>query len=50
MENANTSYTPFKLNYGYHSCISYKQNIDHYSKSKSANDLANKLKELIAVC
>lgn len=49
-KNASTSYTPFELNYGYHLCVSYKKNIDPCSWSKSANELANKLKKLMATC
>ena len=48
-KNANTSYTPFELNCGYHPCISYKENIDPCSKSKLADDLANDLRKLIIV-
>ena len=49
-KNASTSYTPFELNCGYHPRISYKKDVDPYFKSKSAEELANDLRELMAVC
>lgn len=49
-KNASTNYTPFKLNFGYHSCIFYKKDINLHSRSKSADKLANELKKLIATC
>ena len=49
-KNASTGYTPFELNCGYHPRVFYKENIDSRSKSKSADDLANDLRELMAVC
>ena len=49
-KNASTGHTPFKLNCGYHPCVSYEENVDPRSKSKSANDLANDLRELMIVC
>ena len=48
-KNASTDYTPFELNCGYHPCVSYKKNIDPRSQSKSADDLANELRELMAM-
>ena len=48
-KNASTSYTPFELNCGYHPHISYKEDFNSRSKSKSADDLASNLRELIAV-
>ena len=42
-KNANTGYTPFKLNCGYHSQMSYKENINPRSKSKSADKLLAEL-------
>ena len=50
VKNASTSYTPFELNCGYHSRISYKEDINPRSQSKSADDLANNLRKLMAVC
>ena len=49
-KNANTGYTPFKLNRRYHPWISYKKDINPYSKSKSADKLSAELRELIIVC
>ena len=41
---------PLKLNCGYHPRISYKEDIDSRSKSKSADELLAKLRELVIVC
>ena len=49
-KNASTGYTPFELNCGYHPRVSYKEDVDPRSKSKSADDLANNLRELMTVC
>ena len=49
-KNASTGYIPFKLNCGYHPCVSYEEDIDPRSKSKLADDLASDLRELMAVC
>ena len=48
-KNASIDYTPFELNCGYHSHVFYKENVDPCSKSKSAEDLANDLRELMMV-
>lgn len=50
VKNASTRYTPFELNYGYYSRVSYKKDINPCSMSKSANKLANELKKLMATC
>ncbi len=50
VKNASTNYTPFKLNCGYHSRVSFKEDVDPLSKSRSANKLAEELRELIKVC
>ena len=49
-KNANTGHTLLELYCGYHPRVSYKENVDHYSKSKSADDPTNDLKELMIVC
>ena len=49
-KNASISYTSFKLNCGYHSCVSYKEDLDPRSKSKAADKLADELKELMTSC
>ena len=50
IKNSSTGYMPFELNYGYHLQISYKEKYDPYSKSKSANKLLVKLRELMIIC
>ena len=47
--NASISHIHFELNCGYHPCVSYKEDIDPYSKSKLADDLVSELKELMAM-
>ena len=49
-KNASSSHTPFELNYGYHSRMSYEDNVNPCSKSKSADKLLTKLRELMIVC
>lgn len=49
-KNTNTGHTPFKLNYSYHLCVSYKKDIEFRFKSKLADKLLKKLKELMIVC
>ena len=49
-KNASTGDTPFKLNCDYHSKISFKEDIDPRLKFRSANELAEELRELIEVC
>ena len=49
-KNASTGFTPFKLNYGYHSRVSYEEDLDPRSKSRTAEELSSKLRELITVC
>ena len=46
-KHASTRYTRFELNYGYYSCISYKENIDPRSKSKVVDELIEELRNLI---
>ena len=41
---------PFKLNCGYYPWVSYEEEIDLCSKSKSADKLSAKLRELMTVC
>ena len=40
---------PFKLNYGYHSYVFYKNNINLYFGFKVANELTEELKNLMTV-
>ena len=49
-KNTSTSHTPFELNYGYHSRMSYKEKVNPYSQSKSVDKLLAKLKKLMIVC
>ena len=49
-KNASTSYTPFKLNCGYHPHVSYKEDLDLRSKSRTAKKQSSKLQKLMTVC
>ncbi len=49
-KNASTGYIPFELNCGFHPRVSYKEDVDPRSQSKSADELATELRELMAVC
>ena len=49
-KNANTGHMPFELNCGYHFWILYKKEVDSHSKSRSADKLSVKLRELMIVC
>ena len=49
-KNASTSYTSFKLNYGYHPGVLFEKDVNFRLRSHSANKLAKKLKKLIEVC
>ena len=44
---ASTGYPSFMLNYRYHSRISYKEDVDPRSKSKTADELTKKLRNLM---
>ena len=50
VKNASSGHTPFKLNCGYHSRMSYKDDVDLCSKSKSADELLAELREPMIVC
>ena len=49
-KNTSNSHTPFELNYGYHPRMSYKEEVDSRSKSKSADKLSVELRALMIVC
>ena len=49
-QNASTGYRPFELNCSYHPEISYKEDINLRFQSKSVDELATELRELIATC
>ena len=48
--NASTGHTPFELNCGYHPRMSYEEDVDSRSQSKSADELSAELRELMIVC
>ncbi len=48
-KNASTGQTPFKLNCGYHLRVSFKEDFDLRSRSRSTNELAEELRELMEV-
>ncbi len=49
-KNASTSHTPFELNCSFHPRASYEEYVNPRSQSKSADELATELRELMAVC
>ncbi len=49
-KNASTGHMPFELNCSYHPQASYKKDVNPCSQSKSADKLATKFRELMAVC
>ena len=49
-KNASTGHTSFELNYDYHPRVFFKQDIDPCKRSRSANELAEELRELMEVC
>ncbi len=49
-KNASTGHTPFKLNYGYYSRVSFEEDIDLRSRSRSAKKLVKELRELMEIC
>ncbi len=49
-KNTNTGHTSFELHCGYHPRVFFKENVDFYSRSHSANKLAEELRELMKVC
>ena len=50
VKNAGTGHTPFELNCRYHPRMSYKDDVNLRSKSKSADELSAELRELMIVC
>ena len=49
-KNASTGHKFFELNCNYHPRMSYKEDVDPRSWSKSADKLSAELRELIIVC
>ncbi len=49
-KNASTGHTPFELNCGYHASVSFEEDVDPRSRFRSANELAEELRELMEVC
>ncbi len=48
-KNASTGHTPFKLNCGYHPRVSFEEDVDPRSRFRSADELAEELRELMEV-
>ena len=48
-KNVSIRYTPFELNCGYHRRVSYKEDFNPRSKSRTAEELSSKLRELMTV-
>ena len=48
-KNASTGYTPFELNCGYHPRVSYEEDLDPRSKSRTTEELSSELRELITM-
>ena len=49
-KNASIGYIPFELNYKYHLCVFYEENLDLRSKSRIAEKLSSELQEFMIVC
>ncbi len=49
-KNTSIGYTSFEFNCGYHSKVSFEEDVNPCLKSRSANKLAEELKELIEIC
>ena len=49
-KNTSTDHTLFELNCGYHPQMSYEEDVDPRSQSKSADKLSAEPRELIIVC
>ena len=49
-KNASTGHTSFELNCGYYPCVSYEEDLDPRSKSKTAEELFSELRNLMTVC
>ncbi len=49
-KNASTGHTSFELNCSYYPRVSFEEDVDPRSRSRSANKLAEELRELMEVC
>ena len=49
-KNASTGFTPFEFNCRYHPRVSYKEDFDLRSKSRTAEELSSELRALMTVC
>ena len=49
-KNLSTGHTPFELNCGYHPYISFEEDTNPHSQSKSADELSVELQDLMTVC
>ena len=49
-KNWSTSHTPFELNCGYDPCVSFEEDTNPRSQSKSADELSAELRDLMTVC
>ena len=49
-KNTSIGYTPFKLKYGFYLKVSYKEDVDPCSRSKTADQLFNELQTLMSIC
>ena len=49
-KNASTGHTPFKLNCDYHLCVSFEEDTNPCSESKTADELSAELRKLMTVC
>ena len=49
-KNTSTDHIFFELNCGYHSRVSFEEDVNSHVKSRSANKLAKELRELIEIC
>ena len=48
-ENISNGYISFELNYDFYTMFAYKEDVNRYSKSKNAKQLATELQTLISV-
>ena len=49
-KNASIGFTPFELNCRYHLQVSYKEDLDLHSKSRTVEELSFELQELMTIC